>query len=91
MNFKSYNFKNKRALVRVDFNVPIDSNGFVTDSTRIKMVIPTIQKIINDGGSVVLMSHFGRPKDAPSSDFSLKQIIGSLESLLERKIIFCYI
>ncbi len=89
MNFKSYNFKNKRALVRVDFNVPIDSNGFVTDSTRIKMVIPTIQKIINDGGSVVLMSHFGRPKDAPSSDFSLKQIIGSLESLLERKIIFC--
>ena len=89
MNFKSYNFKNKRALVRVDFNVPIDSNGFVTDSTRIKMVIPTIQKIINDGGSVVLMSHFGRPKDSPSSDFSLKQIIGSLESLLERKIIFC--
>ena len=89
MNFKSYNFKNKRALVRVDFNVPIDSNGLVTDSTRIKMVIPTIQKIINDGGSVVLMSHFGRPKDAPSSDFSLKQIIGSLESLLERKIIFC--
>ena len=87
MNFKSYNFKNKRALVRVD--VPIDSNGLVTDSTRIKMVIPTIQKIINDGGSVVLMSHFGRPKDAPSSDFSLKQIIGSLESLLERKIIFC--
>ena len=89
MNFKSYNFKNKRALVRVDFNVPIDSNGLVTDNTRIKMVIPTIQKIINDGGSVVLMSHFGRPKDAPSSDFSLKQIIGSLESLLERKIIFC--
>jgi phosphoglycerate kinase len=89
MNFKSYNFKNKRALVRVDFNVPIDSNGMVTDSTRIKMVIPTIQKIINDGGSVVLMSHFGRPKDSPSSDFSLKQIIGSLESLLERKIIFC--
>ena len=74
---------------QVDFNVPIDSNGLVTDSTRIKMVIPTIQKIINDGGSVVLMSHFGRPKDAPSSDFSLKQIIGSLESLLERKIIFC--
>ena len=69
--------------------MPIDSNGLVTDSTRIKMVIPTIQKIINDGGSVVLMSHFGRPKDAPSSDFSLKQIIGSLESLLERKIIFC--
>ena len=52
------------------------------------MAIPTIKKIINDGGSVVLMSHLGRPKDAPSPEFSLKQIVGSLESLLERKIIF---
>ena len=89
MNFKSYNFKNKRALIRVDFNVPIDSDGFVTDSTRIKMVLPTINKIINDGGSVVLMSHLGRPNDVPSPEFSLNQIIDSLESLLERKIIFC--
>ena len=88
MKFKEYNFNNKRALVRVDFNVPIDSQGVVTDDTRIKMAIPTIKKIINDGGSVVLMSHLGRPKDAPSPDFSLKQIVGSLESLLERKIIF---
>ena len=88
MNFKEYNFNNKRALVRVDFNVPIDSQGVVTDDTRIRMAIPTIKKIINDGGSVVLMSHLGRPKDAPSPEFSLKQIVGSLESLLERKIIF---
>ena len=88
MNFKDYNFNNKRALVRVDFNVPIDSLGVVMDDTRIKMAIPTVNKIINDGGSVVLMSHLGRPKDAPSPEFSLKQIIGSLESLLERKIIF---
>ena len=88
MNFKEYNFNNKRALVRVDFNVPIDSHGIVTDDTRIRMAIPTIKKIINDGGSVVLMSHLGRPKDAPSPEFSLKQIVGSLESLLERKIIF---
>ena len=88
MNFKDYNFNNKRALVRVDFNVPIDSLGVVMDDTRIKMAIPTVNKIINDGGSVVLMSHLGRPKDAPSPEFSLKQIVGSLESLLERKIIF---
>ena len=88
MNFKEYNFNNKRALVRVDFNVPIDSQGVVTDDTRIRMAIPTIKKIINDGGSVVLMSHLGRPKDVPSPEFSLKQIVGSLESLLERKIIF---
>jgi phosphoglycerate kinase len=88
MKFKEYNFNNKRALVRVDFNVPINSEGVVTDDTRIKMAIPTINKIINDGGSVVLMSHLGRPKDAPSPEFSLKQIVGSLESLLERKIIF---
>ena len=90
MNFKDYNFNNKRALVRVDFNVPIDSLGVVMDDTRIKMAIPTVNKIINDGGSVVLMSHLGRPKDAPSPEFSLKQIIGSLESLLERKIIFSF-
>ena len=90
MNFKDYNFNNKRALVRVDFNVPIDSLGVVMDDTRIKMAIPTVNKIINDGGSVVLMSHLGRPKDAPSPEFSLKQIVGSLESLLERKIIFSF-
>ncbi len=88
MRFKEYNFKNKRALVRVDFNVPIDIQGAVADDTRIKMVIPTINKILNDGGSVVLMSHLGRPKDIPSPEFSLKQIVDSLESLLEKKIIF---
>ena len=86
MNFKEYNFNNKKALVRVDFNVPIDSQGVVTDDTRIRMAIPTINKIINDGGSVILMSHLGRPKDKPSPEFSLKQIVGSLELLLERKI-----
>jgi len=89
MDLKSYNFKNKRALVRVDFNVPIDNNGNVTDNTRIKMAIPTLEKIINDGGSIVLMSHLGRPNDEPNKEFSLSQIIPSLESFLEKKIIFC--
>ncbi|MBL6871051.1 MAG: phosphoglycerate kinase [Flavobacteriales bacterium] len=89
MDLKSYNFKNKRALVRVDFNVPIDNNGNVTDNTRIKMAIPTLDKILNDGGSIVLMSHLGRPNDEPNKEFSLSQIISSLEFLLEKKIIFC--
>jgi len=89
MNFESYNFKNKRALVRVDFNVPLDSNGIVTDDTRIKMVIPTINKIINDGGSVILMSHLGRPKDEPDSKYSLQQILPNLKLLLNQNIIFC--
>jgi|TARA_B100001093_G_scaffold518996_1_gene605922 phosphoglycerate kinase len=89
MNFENYNFKNKRALVRVDFNVPLDNNGVVTDDTRIKMAIPTITKIINDGGSVILMSHLGRPDNAPNPKFSLQQILPNLEALLNQKVIFC--
>lgn len=89
MNFENYNFKNKRALVRVDFNVPLDNNGVVTDDTRIKMAIPTITKIINDGGSVILMSHLGRPENAPNPKFSLQQILPNLEALLNQKVIFC--
>ena len=89
MNFENYNFKNKRALVRVDFNVPIDNNGVITDDTRIKMAIPTITKIINDGGSVILMSHLGRPDNEPNPKFSLQQILPNLEALLNQKVIFC--
>ena len=89
MNFENHNFKNKRALVRVDFNVPLDNNGVVTDDTRIKMAIPTITKIINDGGSVILMSHLGRPDNAPNPKFSLQQILPNLEALLNQKVIFC--
>ena len=57
----SINFKNKRALIRVDFNVPFDKNFNITDDTRIKSSLPTIRKVLEDGGSVVLMSHLGRP------------------------------
>ena len=60
MNMNSYNFLNKRALIRVDFNVPINSEGRVTDDTRIRMAVPTIKKVLESNGSVVLMSHLGR-------------------------------
>ena len=65
-NFSSYNFKNKKALIRVDFNVPLDDQYNITDDNRMRATIPTIQKILDDGGSVILMSHLGRPKDGPS-------------------------
>ena len=59
---QDFNFKNKKALIRVDFNVPLNNNFEVTDATRIEAAKPTIKKILEDGGSVVLMSHLGRPK-----------------------------
>ena len=89
MDIKSYNFQDKRALVRVDFNVPLDNKGQVTDDTRIKMSLPTIHKILNDGGSIVLMSHLGRPNDEPNPQFSLSQTIPCLEKLLNKNVIFC--
>ncbi len=77
-----YNFEGKRALIRVDFNVPLNENFEITDATRIESAIPTIQKIRKDGGAVVLMSHLGRPKSGPESKFSLKHIVAKLEELL---------
>ncbi len=81
------NFKNKKALVRVDFNVPVDDNFNVTDTTRIKAAKPTIDKILNDGGAVVLMSHRGRPK-GKEDKFSLKYIVPAIEKILGRKVAF---
>ncbi|MFI5131303.1 MAG: phosphoglycerate kinase [Chitinophagales bacterium] len=80
--FSDYNFKGQKALVRVDFNVPLNEKYEITDDTRIKAAIPTIKKIIDDGGSVILMSHFGRPKDGPSEKYSLKHLINHLLKLL---------
>ena len=80
--FSDYNFQNKRALIRVDFNVPLDEQYNITDDTRIRATIPTIQKILKDGGSVILMSHLGRPKEGPSEKYSLKHLVKHLKSLL---------
>ena len=92
---KEFNFKQTRALVRVDFNVPLDENLNITDSTRIDAAIPTLNKILKNGGSIVLMSHLGRPKNQFQSvrlgaedKFSLKHIIPVLEEKLEKKVLF---
>jgi phosphoglycerate kinase len=86
----TYSFNNKKALIRVDFNVPLDKTTFkVTDNTRIKAAVPTIQKVLSGGGSVILLSHLGRPKNGPEADFSLSHIIKSIEELCETTVLFC--
>ena len=85
---ENINFKGKIALIRVDFNVPLDNKFSVTDNTRLRGALPTIKKIIGDGGSVVLMSHLGRPKSGPEDKFSLKHIVSELEKLLNTKVKF---
>lgn len=89
MKIDSYNFKNKRALIRVDFNVPIDKNTVkVLDDTRIRLAIPTIKKVLNSGGSVVLMSHLGRPKNGYDKEFSLQKIVSCIDKLLGKEVQF---
>jgi phosphoglycerate kinase len=82
------NFSGKRALIRVDFNVPLDKSFNVTDDNRIRATIPTIKKILADGGSCVLMSHLGRPKEGPEEKYSLKHTISKTEELLGVKVLF---
>mgnify|MGYP003674392979 CR=1 FL=1 len=84
----SYNFSGKKVLVRVDFNVPLNEKFEITDDTRIRATIPTITKILNDGGSVILMSHLGRPKEGPTEKFSLKHLVNPLSLILGRTIKF---
>ena len=84
-----FNFKDKKALVRVDFNVPQSADLKVTDNTRIQAVKPTIEKILNDGGSVILMTHLGRPKGKFSEQFSLKNIVPEIEEVLGKTVKFC--
>lgn len=80
--FNSYNFKDQKVLVRVDFNVPLNDKMEITDDSRMKAAIPTIKKIIADGGKVILMSHLGRPKDGPVDKYSLKHLVNHLSELL---------
>lgn len=74
----AYNFAGKKALVRVDFNVPLDADYRITDDTRIRAAVPTIQKILDDGGAVILMSHLGRPKAGPEEKYSLRHLVDRL-------------
>lgn len=84
-----FNFKDKKALVRVDFNVPQSADLKVTDNSRIQAVKPTIEKILNDGGSVILMTHLGRPKGKVTEEFSLKNIVSEIEAVMGKKVMFC--
>lgn len=85
----SYNFEGKRALIRVDFNVPLDKETLaVTDDTRIRAAIPTIQHVLKNGGSVVLMSHLGRPKEGFEDKFSLKHIVARIAELVGHSVAF---
>ena len=79
---KEYDFSGKKAIVRVDFNVPLDKNLVITDDTRIKAAVPTIKFILEKGGSVILMSHLGRPKSGPEDKFSLKSIVAKVSEHL---------
>ncbi len=84
----NYDFKGKKALIRVDFNVPLNEKFEITDDTRMRAAIPTIKKVLSGGGSVILMSHLGRPKNGPEDKFSLKHIQKHLEELLGTNVRF---
>ncbi|QXU42360.1 phosphoglycerate kinase [Pedobacter sp. D749] len=83
-----FDFKDKKALIRVDFNVPLDDEFKITDDKRIRAALPTISKILKDGGAVILMSHLGRPKDGPTDKYSLKHILSDLSALVGVEVKF---
>lgn len=86
--FADYNFSGQKALVRVDYNVPLNDKLEITDDTRMRATVPTIKKILNDGGSAILMSHLGRPKGGPEDKFSLKHLVKHLSELLGSPVLF---
>ena len=88
INIDQVNFENKRVVVRVDFNVPLDENLNITDDTRMRAAMPTIQKVINDKGMIILMSHLGRPKKNPDPNFSMKPILTHLKELVGKDVAF---
>jgi len=86
--FSEYKFKGQRALIRVDFNLPMNENNEITDDNRMKAALPTIKKILHDGGSAILMSHLGRPKGKPNEKYSLKHMVNHLSELLQVPVLF---
>ena len=88
MKIDNYNFSGKKAIVRVDFNVPLDENGKITDDTRIRGALPTLKKILEDGGSLIIMSHMGKPKGKVNPKFSLSQIKDDVAKALGRDVKF---
>ncbi|MEN6455041.1 MAG: phosphoglycerate kinase [Prolixibacteraceae bacterium] len=83
---ETYNFSGKKALIRVDFNVPLNENFEITDDTRIRGALPTIQKVIEKGGSPIIMSHFGRPKNGPEDKYSMRHLVSHLGKLLGKTV-----
>jgi phosphoglycerate kinase len=83
-----FNFKGKRAIIRVDFNVPLNKDFVITDDSRMRAAVPTIKKILNDGGSVILMSHLGRPKEGPEDKYSLRHLTDHLSKLISAEVKF---
>lgn len=88
MTIDKFNFAGKKAIVRVDFNVPLDENGKITDDTRIRGALPTLKKILADGGSLIIMSHMGKPKKNSDMKFSLSQIVDAVSAKLGIKVLF---
>jgi phosphoglycerate kinase len=88
LTINDFNFKNEKVLIRVDFNVPLDTHFNISDDSRMRATIPTIQKILNDGGSCILMSHLGRPKEGPADKFSLRHIVDRLKELTNTVVHF---
>lgn len=84
----SFNFSGKKALMRVDFNVPLNKSFEITDDTRLKAVLPTVSKVLKDGGSAILMSHLGRPKGGPEEKYSLKHILSYLNKMFGQEVLF---
>ncbi|MBO4250994.1 MAG: phosphoglycerate kinase [Paludibacteraceae bacterium] len=88
MTIKDYKFAGKKAIVRVDFNVPLDENGKITDDTRIRGALPTLKHILDEGGALIIMSHMGKPKGKPAAKYSLSQIVDAVSAALGRPVQF---
>ena len=88
MTIDNFNFAGKKAFVRVDFNVPVDENFVITDDTRIRAAMPTLKKILADGGSLIIASHMGRPKKNPDPKYSLKHIVDHVSKTLGVEVKF---